>query len=728
MVANVSGLTLTIVLLHGVSAPAALAQQNGTATSQPIELDPVVVQATGGPSGERSVVAKRNKSASKTDTPLIETPQAVSVVTRGQMDAQGANTVAEALRYTPGVMSDPNGNDIRYDWLYIRGFNTYATTWLDGLVLPGDPSAYANPAINPYTLDRVEVIKGPASVLYGRTVPGGFINQVSKRPLTTARREMSLQSSAFGGIQGAFDFTGPLSDDGAWSYRLIGLAKNLNTQIDHERDRQFLIAPSLSWRPDENTTLTLYGYYQNDRPVFNPRFYPAVGTLLRNPKGQIPRDIFLGEPDWGHFHRDYFHLGYEFEHRFNDTWTVRQNLRYGRSDQSMKLVLVNPAFAWQSDGRTLDRVTAMSQDTLSAFTVDTQIEAKFATGRFDHTVLAGLDYMHGISSTNFGNSGPTRPIDILDPVYGNGPFPLAPLQRSGLQTQNQVGAYIQDQVRYDRWVATLGLRYDISQIDTKDRMPGGKAPVTTKDRQLSGRAGLTYLFDNGLAPYASYSTSFLPLLGSSLDKAPFKALTAEQYEVGLKYEPPGGGAMVSVSAFQLTTDNALTPDSRDIRFSVQSGRQRVRGIELEGKYDFSPQFQVMASYAYSASKVLSSTNAVERGREMLRLPEHQASLWALYRPGIVPGLSLSAGMRATSSYQTDAKYLPQLRIPGRALVDLGAEYDLGTLGKNLQGATFRVNVTNLFDKTYVSHCLNITGGSCNYGAARAITANLKYTW
>ncbi|OCC05504.1 TonB-dependent receptor [Labrys sp. WJW] len=726
MVTNVSGLALAIALLHGATAPAAWAQQNAAATSQPIELDPVIVQATNGPSGERSVVAKRNKSASKTDTPLIETPQAVSVVTRGQMDAQGANTVAEALRYTPGVMSDPNGNDIRYDWLYIRGFNTYATTWLDGLVLPGDPSGYANPAINPYTLDRVEVIKGPASVLYGRTVPGGFVNQVSKRPLSTARREVSLQSSAFGGIQGAFDFTGPLSEDGAWSYRLIGLGKNLNTQIDHERDRQLLIAPSLSWRPDEKTTLTLYGYYQNDRPIFNPRFYPAVGTLKRNPKGQIPRDLFLGEPDWGHFHRDYFHLGYEFEHRFDDTWTVRQNLRFARSDQSMKLVLVNPAFAWQPDGRTLNRVTAMSQDTLSAFTVDTQVEAKFATGRFDHTVLAGLDYVHGTSSTNFGNSGSIRPIDILDPVYGNGPFPLAPLQRSGMQKQDQVGIYVQDQIRYERWVATLGLRYDISQIHTTVRPPGKYRTYTTRDRQLSGRAGLTYLFDNGLAPYVSYSTSFLPLLGTSAYGQPFEALTAEQYEAGLKYEPPGGGGMVGASVFQLTTDNSLS--SLGVAGSVQNGRQRVRGIELEGKYDFSPQFQVMASYAYSDSKILSSTNAVERGREMLRLPEHQASLWALYRPAFTPGLSLSAGMRATSSYQTDVTYYRDLRIPGRMLVDLGAEYDFGTLRKELQGTTLRVNATNLFDRTYVSHCLNRTGGSCNYGAGRAITANLKYTW
>jgi len=698
------------------------------------ELQQVVVETGNGKdAGEgtgavRGIVAKKSRSASKTATPLIETPQAVNVVTRDQMDTQGANSVAEALRYTPGVQADPNGADIRYDWLYVRGFNLYSTSWLDGLVLPGDPSNYATPSINSYALDRVEVIKGPASVLYGRALPGGLVNLVSKRPQEETRREVSVQTSAFGGIQGAVDMTGKLTEDGQFLYRFVGLGKNLDTQIDHEEDRQVMLAPSISWVPTEDTTFTVYGYYQRDNPVFSPRFYPAVGTLLPNPYGQIPRDVFLGDPDWGSSERDFYAVGYEFEHRFDETWTVRQNLRYAASDQHMDLVLVNPAFAYGPPGTTLNRVTAISDDSLSTFAVDTQAEAHFRTGDLDHTLLFGLDYARTRSETEFGNTGAgtyVPPLDYLNPRYGFD-FPTAPVTRSGLQHQEQIGFYAQDQIHYGRWVGTFGLRYDQSEIDSLNRL--NDTTVNTDDGKLTGRAGITYLFDNGLAPYVSYSTAFLPLLGSDRFGNPFKAQTAEQFEVGVKYEPAQGRGMIGVSLFSMNIENALTPDVADSRYSVQTGRQRVQGLEIEGKYELTSSIDIMASYAYTDSKVLETNNAAELGREMLRLPEHQGSLWVTYRPDFVPGLSLGAGVRAQSSYQTDSTYKAELRIPARALVDIGAEYDFGALDKDLEGTKLRVNVTNLFDEKYVSHCLNLTGGSCNYGAGRAVTANLKYTW
>ncbi|QDC00760.1 TonB-dependent siderophore receptor [Mesorhizobium sp. 8] len=702
------------------------------------ELQQVVVESANGTDAGKGtgtvkgIVAKKSKSASKTATPLIETPQAVNVVTRDQMDAQGANSVAEALRYTPGLQADPNGADIRYDWLYVRGFNLYSTNWLDGLTLPGDPSNYATPSVNSYALDRVEVIKGPASVLYGRSLPGGLVNLVSKRPQEETHREVSLQTSAFGGIQGAVDMTGKLTEDGQFLYRFIGLGKNLDTQIDHEVDRQIMLAPSISWVPTDDTTFTVYGYYQHDNPVFSPRFYPARGTLLPNPYGQIPRDVFLGDPDWGSSVRDFYALGYEFEHRFDETWTVRQNLRYAAADQHMDLVLVNPAFAYPfpgtPTGSRLDRVTAISDDELTAFTVDTQAEAHFDTGDLSHTLLMGIDYVRATSGTEFGNTGPgtyVPPIDYLNPSYGFD-YPTAPVTRSGLQHQQQVGVYAQDQVRYGNWIGTFGLRYDRSEIDSLNRLTD--TTVNTDDGKLTGRAGITYLFDNGLAPYVSYSTAFLPLLGSDRLGNPFVAQTAEQFEVGVKYEPVQGRGMIGVSLFSMDIANALTPDPADSKFSVQTGKQRVQGFEIEGKYELIPSIDILASYAYTHSEVLESNNKAELGREMLRLPEHQGSLWVTYRPDFVPGLSLGAGVRAQSSYQTDSTYKPELRIPARALVDIGAEYDFGALDKDMEGTKLRVNVTNLFDEKYVSHCLNLTGGSCNYGAGRAITANLKYTW
>ena len=722
--------------IYAATLGGAQAQQQATSVTP---LDPIVVEGEAvqdaNSADGATIVAKRARGASKTNTSLVETPQAVSVVTRQQMEAQDAETVAQALRYTPGVSAEPNGYDIRYDWLNIRGFETYGTLWLDGLVMPGDPLNYATPTIHPFALDRIEVVKGPASVLYGRTIPGGLVNLVSKRPQETARREASVRTTAFGGIEGSIDATGPLTVDGDWLYRVTALAKNMDTQIDMERDRKLLIAPSLTWNPSDDTSLTLYGYYQRDRDIFSPRFYPAYGTLLPNPDGQIPRDLFLADPNADEFNRDYFHLGYEFAHSFNETWTVRQNLRYGRADQDMNLALVNPAFAFGwgvPPNSELQRVSAISDDSVSAFTVDNQAEARFQTGEFDHTVLMGLDYVRATSDTNFGNSAQdvfVPPLDYNNPIYGL-PIPRASITRSGLQKQNQLGVYVQDQIRYDNWLGTFGLRYDHSDIDTTNRMPlaGDPSFVSTTDSQLTWRAGLTYLFDNGFAPYVSYSTAFLPTMGSDSSGNPFKAQTAEQFEVGVKYEPLDGQGMVGVSFFNLTQENSLTPDPNDIWYSVQGGKQRVRGIELEGKYELTPELTVMGAYAYSDSEVLASTAPLAVGKEMLELPEHQASLWAIYRPDFAPGLGLSAGVRAISSYQTDATYLPELRIPSRALVDVGLEYDFGADGGEFAGTTLRANVTNLFDKTYVTHCLNATGGSCNYGAGRAISASLSYSW
>lgn len=340
--AGLSRLLMLSTAIGLLATHSALSQQQDEAATV---LGTITIDAKGdSPTGpDLSIVAKKSRAASKTSTSLLETPQALNVVTRQQMDAQGADSVPQALRYTPGILSEANGYDIRYDRLNIRGFSTYGTIWMDGLALPGDPSSYATPSVNPYALERIEVIKGPASVLYGRTMPGGLVNYVSKRPQQTARNEVVIGTSAFGGVQTSVDSTGPVTKDGDFLYRFVGQWRNMHTQIDQERDRSFMLAPSLTWSPSTDTSLTLSGYYQRDRAIFNPRFYPATGTLLKNPNGQIPRDLYLGDPEANQFNRDFYTLGYEFSHQFNDNWSIRQNLRYSRSSQDMFLVLVNPA-------------------------------------------------------------------------------------------------------------------------------------------------------------------------------------------------------------------------------------------------------------------------------------------------------------------------------------------------------------------------------------------------
>jgi iron complex outermembrane receptor protein len=720
--------TLTLRARGGASpAPAGLV---GGTSALPQVTVTAAAESESATGPVRGYVARRSATGSKTDTSLLETPQVVNVVTRNQMDEQGVRTVAEALRYTAGVMAEPNGFDVRYDWNYVRGYNTFGTQWLDGLVLPGDPASYAVPRIPAYALERVEVIKGPASVLYGKTVPGGLLNQVSKRPLATAQREVQVSATNFGGAQLAADLTGPLDAEGKWLYRLIAIKREAHTQVDIERDRQTMVAPSLTWRPSADTTLTLHAHYQKDAPLMSPRFYPVLGTLRPNPLfGYIPRSLYLGEPATDSFNREYKSAGYNFEHRFNDSFTVRQNLRYGESSQDMFLVRVHPFNAYRPDGHTFNRVSAISDDDIRSFAVDTQAEVRFATGALSHTLLAGVDHLRGSFSLNFANSAVgVPPLDVLNPVYGQVVTRPGTYTSSSYQKATQTGVYLQDQIRWGRAIATLGLRHDSSDIDTTNRMPRVPTTVTTKDSATTGRVGATYVFDSGIAPYASYSTSFIPTTGVDRLSEPFKAQEGKQFEVGLKYEPPGGWGLATASLFRIDLENSLTPDPVNPQYSVQRGAERVQGLELELKAEPTERLSLLAAYAYTDSKVTRSNTAQTLGRSLLRLPRHQASAWLSYRFAAVPGLQAGIGARYMSGYDTAASYAEDLRIPSVFLWDLGASYDLGMLDDTLKGATLRLNVANVGDKRYLSHCIQAEGSPCNYGARRTVTASLSYKW
>ncbi|MFN3275939.1 MAG: TonB-dependent siderophore receptor [Paracoccus sp. (in: a-proteobacteria)] len=715
------------------SAPVFVAAEQPTDQAGAILLPGITLHAEAASESGEALIAQTSRTGTKSATPLSRIPQAVSVVTRAQFEAQSADLVTEALRYTPGVLAESNGYDIRYDWYWIRGHDSFGYTWQDGLQLPGDPSSYAVPAIDPYALERVEVIKGPASGLYGQGVPGGLANLVSKRPQPEAMHEVFVEGSADGGAQLGGDVTGPLTRDGTLSYRLTGLVKNMGTQIDKERNRRLMLAPGLTWAPTDQTTLTGYGYFQKDEDSFSPRFYPAHGTLLPNPGGEIPRDLFLGDPSADDFDRDYAAIGYALEHHFDGAWTVRQNLRYARSKQDMFLVLVNPAFAFPGafpgvPGPELNRVSAVADDELRSLAVDTQAEARFSTGTAQHTLLLGLDHGWVESSTNFGNSAPgvVPGLDMTDPRYGIDVVPPA-VTRSGLQRRMQTGLYLQDQVEMGAWTGTAALRYDRSRIRSTNRMTND-ATVTTRDEAVTGRVGLSYEFGSGISPYVSYSTSFLPLLGTDAQGRPFEASTSGMAEIGMKYVPEGTSSLITASLFSMTQDGFLTPDPLDPFSDVQGGKQRVRGLELEAKVAVSPQLDVIASYAYSASDILESTDATVIGNDMLRLPRHQGGLWMQYRDAGTAGLDLSLGLRGVSHYQTDADYRPDLRIPGYGLVDLGVIYDLGRALPQAEGVTLQLTASNVFDKRFVAQCLNITGGSCNYGEGRSVKARMSYAW
>jgi iron complex outermembrane receptor protein len=692
--------------------PAAFGQDATPAGT--VVLDPVTVQerienAWGPVDG---YVAGRSATGSKTDTPLIETPQSISVITADQIESQGVESIGNALRYTAGVAGELWGNDTRGFGLQIRGFNVWDDAFYkDGLRLKGTDFA-SFLSLDPYGAERLEVLHGPASVLYGQTSPGGIINYVSKRPTDETFREVEVSAGSFDRYQGQFDMGGKVDEAGVLSYRLTGLFRDGDTGVDFVNDDRIFIAPSLKWQPDADTSLTLLATYQRDRTGWGIQFLPADGTVFPGLDGKrLPNNRFVGEPAFDEFNPTLAMIGYEFEHRFNDTWMVRQNARYSYLDNDEQFGVFGSGL--DPDGHTYNRYADAGRSNLGNFSVDNQTQATFDTGPLAHTLLMGLDYQY-TDYSDWGAEGTVDPIgDIFDPIYGAPVMDLTPYQDTDTQ-QTQVGLYAQDQIKYENWALTFGGRQDWAKSETLDKLSDSTSEQS--DSAFTGRIGLVYLSDIGLAPYLSYSTSFYPTLGTGTDGEAFKPETGEQYEVGVKYQPEGWNSFVTVAAFDLTRENVV----RDFgSYQFQTGKIRSRGIEVEGVASLDSGWDIKLAYAYIDMEILDDSER-NGGNMPYGVPHHRLSLWGDYtfRSGKLEGFGVGAGVRYIgSSYGDDAN---SFEVPSATLVDAAIHYDW----KNMK---FQLSASNLFDKQYVSSCFDRNFG-CFYGEGRKITGSMRYRW
>ncbi|RTL52870.1 MAG: TonB-dependent siderophore receptor [Bradyrhizobiaceae bacterium] len=662
-------------------------------------------------------VATRSGTGTKTDTPLIETPAAISVVTQDQIQAQAAQSVSQAVRYVPGVRVDPAGADARFDQVYIRGF--LADKYLDGLKLLTGGFAYN--IVDPFNLERIDVLHGPASILYGQASPGGLVDLVSKRPTTDPYHEIFLSTGSYGRIQGGVDLSGPLDQSKEWLYRLTASGFNVGSQVDHTSYERVSIAPSLTWRPDNDTTITFLGTYQNDPKAgfYNQLLPRGIGTVFDSPYGRIPTSFYSGEPNFDQTKREYGSVGYLAEHRFDNVWTVRQNLRYTDNDTYTQLVY--PATN-QTNPTSIARSAFWTGETLQSFQVDNQAEAKFSTGPFQHTALFGVDYLTGTDSTRGGYStGNVGSINAFNPVYGISVPPM-PLSSSNKQTYDQAGVYTQDQIKFDRWVALLGIRHDQADSRTTNQLSGAETP--TSDHATSKRAALLYKFDNGISPYIQYTESFQPIIGASQRTAnPFKPTTGKQEEVGIKYQPDSK-TLITAAVYELKQQNVVIQDPNDPTNRIQTGEIRSRGVEFEAKSEINRNLTVLASYTYMD---LLNTNAAPAalGHRPIGMPANSAAGWADYtfHGGALDGFGISGGVRYIGETYGDTANT--YKVPAVTLVDAGLHYDLAGLGRQFKGYNLQVNATNLFDKTYVSVCQDY---GCYYGLRREVIATLRYKW
>lgn len=686
-----------LLLLAAPGGPA-LAQEQAQAGEQVI--DEIVVYAP-------NYVSTDGRSATKSTAPLVETPQSVSVISRDMIDLLNWNSLQDAMRYTAGVTGENFGPDERYDWLTVRGF--YPVQYVDGLQAP--VGAVSNTGLDLYGSESVEVLKGPAAVLYGQSPPGGIVNMVSRRPRDEFGAELEAQVGSFDHVQLAGDVTGPLSETVSW--RLTGLYRDRDSQVDFMNSRRVYVAPALSIALTPATDLTLLAHYQDDDlENQNTGYLPAAGTLLPNPEGKIPRSFFPGEPGVNFFQREQYAVGYDFSHDFGNAFTLQQNLKYFSQETESRVIYGGGGL--EADNRTLNRFDYPFNEEVTSFNVDTRGYFELLTGALEHSFLVGLDYRDYDNQSEFGFAA-TTPIDVFEPVYGQGPFPFPTLFPYLDQQQKQTGLYVQDQIRHERLVVTLSGRYDtVKSTNFGD---------TVKDREFTYRGGVNYVFDNGVAPYLQTATSFQPVSGVDVNTGDaFVPTTGRQVEAGVKFD----GRQLdrdlkvfgSIAAYRLVQDNVLTTaNNPDFPFaSVQEGEVRVQGLEIEAVLRHRESLSLNFSYTYTDTEVTKSNDPATLGQRLFATPLHKISALVDYtlQSGQLAGLGAGLGVRRTSGVYGDAAN--QWYVSGVTLFDAIVHYDLADW-------RFALNANNLFDKEYVQRCSNAT--DCFYGTARIVTGTVS---
>lgn len=712
--------TWLLRLLGTVATVAIVVPAAAQAPADSVQLPEVDVQAQRERALDRvrGFVANQEITGTKTDTPLIENPQSISVITRDQIDARQSQTLGEALRYNAGVRTEVFGPDTRTDWLQIRGFDAQDNgIFLNGLRYN---AGFAGSVYETYGLERYEILRGPASVLYGQIAPGGLINQVSRRPTQTPQGEVRLSAGSFDRLQAQGFASGPVTADGRWSYSVTGLIRDSRTQVDSTRDDRYFIAPALTWRPDDSTRLTLLPYYQRDR-TSGGQFLPYNGTVVATPFGRISRSRFTGEASFDGYEREQYGIGYEFERRLNQTFSFQQNFRYAHTGIDWRQVYGGGLLA---DQRSLSRFNFLADIDTDTVQVDNQLQARFTTGPLQHTVLAGFDYSRvNLRNTQFFNFAPS--LDVFAPRYGSALPALTTPFLNNRQVTSQYGLYAQDQIRFDRFLLTAGVRHDWVPSTLTNRSTGAK--TDQDDDATTGRVGLIYLAANGLAPYASYARSFQPQIGTNAGGSPFEPLEGEQYEVGIKYQPPGINSFAQVSAFHLTQRNTLITDPNSAFFQVSVGEVRVRGVELEGVATLTDGLSLIGNVTYLDPQITRGSPD-QQGNRPPGVPKLTAGLYVDYtfREGSGPlsGLGLGAGVRYLGN--TSASATTRAVVPDTALVDASVRYDLQYIAPRLRGAQLAFNISNIADTRYVARCTSET--ACFYGNRRTVIGSLIYRW
>lgn len=667
-------------------------------------------------------------SATKSATPIMETARSVAVIPERLIVDIGALNLDDTLTYNAGVTGLPYGFSTRGDFPFVRGLR--APLYQDSLQsLFGN---YNNPRPNIYTIEQVEILKGPAGALYGKGSPGGLINVSSKRPQDESRRELLAGYGNHNLAEVAMDFTGRLDSQGQWLYRMIGVYRDSDTQVNHVEDNRRVVAPSLTWRPTERTDLTVLLNYNDVDADTAAQFLPLYGTLYAAPNGQsIDNDAYMGDTGFNKYDAQSFSTTVLFSHEFNATWSMEVNARYtdAKADyqQAWTSFIGGDRYVYNADGSlykngTVPRTWFRGDSTSEQYAIDTRLRAEFSFAGFEHQLLMGVQYQDVtigdqgyyafalgydfLTGRPGGEFGDTYWINVFDPVSSGSPPQdyLDSLYTKEPDVSSQdAGIYLDDQLTLDNWILSLGLRFDDTQTDT--------GAQHQSDSAISTSAGLLYQFDNGLAPYISYADTFEPVLGDNGNGSALDPQEGRQIEAGIKYEPDAFPALITVAVFDIHQTNLPDPEALPGSFEQQSGKAKIRGVEFESQMSLGNFFWLLS---FSQLDTESPT-----GDRLSSVPDTQASSWLSYRPdGAWLGFKAGIGVRYTGdthSYSTTE----EIKTPDYTLGDVMIGYEFGRWD-------IALNVNNVADKDFQASCL--ARGDCFPGERRTVVGTVRYTF
>jgi len=646
------------------------------------------IVVTGGREGYR---VPNTSVGTRTDTPLRDIPQAINIVPQQVIRDTQARSITEVLENVPGVITQGNGAAGTRNYFTIRGFEAYG-----GIVngLP-DPQITSDGIF--FNVEQLEVLRGPASVLYGDSggsALGGTINYVTKQPLNNPFFEASATIGNYNFYQAVIDSTGPLGPNKNVLYRLIAGFRHDDSVVDFNTARTVSVAPSLSIKIDPKTNIIFEGDVNIlERNGQQPGPVPVLGTLLPNPNGKISRSFNPTGPVTDNLTIN-GRIGYRLEHNISDSWKIRNAFRYTFYDDDDRGE--SPSFfpsGLREDNRTLNRRASIGSQFYDFYLLDTNFLGKFKTGTIEHQLLVGASLTHNRNDFSFGSRFAATPVDIFNPVYDQ--RVVVPRNRSFVQTtrKNNLGIYLQDQITLlPNLKLLVGGRFDTLRETTIDRL--SFTTTVQSDTAFSPRVGIVYQPIPAISLYASYARSFTPAIGVAASGATFQPERGTQYEVGIKADLTQR-LSATLAYYDLTRSNVRTPDPIDPIFSVQTGKQRSQGVEFDISGEILPGWNIIAGYAYTDARV-TEDNDIPVGNQLFNAAKHSANLWTTYRiqTGSLQGLGFGVGLYYVGDRPLDNANT--IELPGFLRTDAAIFYERDRL-------RIALNFRNIFDvENYVS--------------------------